>query len=261
MNYSSCSLTFYDDSLPSLAGIAALYCRLTGEEMVGWMLKEDLPLHLSWHSGGVSWASSAQDERQPSWSWTVVRPQDRGMILTNSSNQDYIGGFFPSFSHMPFVGSRIDVFWKAHVDEIDISWAGQPMVSQLASASLTLRRVSWPIPGIGTFMDGAVVRSLSGRNPGRVNNLHFDFDGIPADGVGQLMELLLWVGFKQGLGVIVSFAMLIEPLDMMAEHRGARHYQRVGIVERWWTCDSGKRAMAEAFILKRLHVLDKVVIV
>ena len=261
MNHSSRSLTFYDDSLPSLAGIAALYCRLTGEEMVGWMPKEDLPLHLSWHSGGATWASSAQDERQPSWSWTVVRPQDRGMILTKNFNQDYIGGFFPSFAHMPFVGSRIDVFWKAHVDEIDISWAGQPMVSQLVSASLTLRRVSWPIPGIGTFMDGAVVRSPSRTDPCCVKILYFDFVGIPVDGAGQLMELLLWVGFKQGQAVIVSFAMLIEPLDMMAEHRGARHYRRVGIVERWWMCDSSKRAMAEAFILERLHVLDKVVIV
>jgi hypothetical protein len=77
-DYSACQLTFAEDKLPALSGIASRCQRITQDEYLAGHWRINLVQSLFWNVGAQ--ASRVKTYRAPSWSWastngTVIAPQ------------------------------------------------------------------------------------------------------------------------------------------------------------------------------------------
>ncbi|KAK3319158.1 hypothetical protein B0H66DRAFT_603720 [Apodospora peruviana] len=181
-------LTFTSDFLPSLAGPVAWYQRLSvGDEPVIGMWRRKLAVHLLWFTE-TPWRDSARDPTHPSWSWTVARDPHE-----NNS------GSFPSFSHMLQNDGELEILWMAEVAEVDIVWAGRPMVSELEQASLVLTKASWQ-KGVEWNVKGS-------SQPSLLSSCSYMYAKYDCRGESDFLgdppppgstDILLWVGLEGG---------------------------------------------------------------
>jgi hypothetical protein len=115
--------TRQEDVLPSLKGRIGIWEDCTKDEPVLGLWKKDLPLHMCWF---CAFGNSVVDRLpgQPSWCWTSI-PQRRKVIIVHVALDDV---------------SPKDVVWQADVNAIDIQWEGQPFVSRVKKAAVSLSR-------------------------------------------------------------------------------------------------------------------------
>jgi hypothetical protein len=222
-------LTFESDSLPSMAGIMDLYQRLTGDVPVVGLWRNNLLLHLSWRTSQHV-DSSQRDFSQPTWCWTSLRHSARQHICT--AQIPFQSMLQSSLDKSP--GSRTEIFWTAPLANVDVSWDGEPMVSQLKSAVLSIGRVPWPDP----------------ENFKRFDRISVDmsYDSVTTGEERDTIFLPLWMScqwwddFEEPILLYVAFfvscSLILEPCQGPGQF-----YRRVGVCFHSWTCKRpGRRA-------------------
>lgn len=120
-NYSKMHLTFDQDKLPAISGIAKIYQnRNLGTYMAG-LWRDYLHVELLWHVWGFRAARRPSDYRAPSWSWVSVE---------GSIEYDF-GGALP----------RNPISTICHVDVLDIncSLKGNDSTGQVTAGYIRLR--------------------------------------------------------------------------------------------------------------------------
>ncbi|KAJ9654710.1 hypothetical protein H2198_006300 [Neophaeococcomyces mojaviensis] len=118
------NFTKLEDTLPSLVGLMYLWQGYTNDEPVLGLWKKDLPFHMCWFFGS-SLSVVDRVRGQPSWCWTSVPQEHRGII-------EHIS--------LDYVVSE-DIVWQAVVEVVNIQWEGRPFVSHFQHADLSLNRV------------------------------------------------------------------------------------------------------------------------
>jgi hypothetical protein len=169
---------------------------------------------------------------------------------------------------MPFGKSTAKVLWQADVTDIDIAWAGRPMVSGLLRAALTVTRVILSQSDCTELSNLVRPRSrIGGIDRG---NRHYDqrcswIREFDVDFASQYLELPLWIGawpttwsgYNPHYSIEGHWMMLVPD-----ETRGQpNEYRRLGIVEYSWFCAQDDLEMVKTFILDHLRISGSVTIV
>lgn len=128
-DFLSRDFTKAEDTIPALAGLIDLWQTSTGDTSALGLWQNDLPIHMCWFSD-VQLSVSNRMSGYPSWCWTSVRPGAFGRARIKHITQ--------SKSSTPFTPS--DIIWKAPVTSVNIDWEGQPFVSRLKRARLSVSR-------------------------------------------------------------------------------------------------------------------------
>ncbi|PVI02305.1 HET-domain-containing protein [Periconia macrospinosa] len=115
--------TKLEDTLPSLAGLINVWQEYTCDQPMVGLWKSNLPFHMCWYvCSGVSGIDRVP--QQPSWCWTSIPQEFRGMIRHASAD----------------ITSSEEIVWQAEIEAVDIEWERRPYVSSLQHAKISLYR-------------------------------------------------------------------------------------------------------------------------
>lgn len=125
--FTLCKFTISGDRFAALAGVTRLYQSLTKDTPVLGMWRTHLPSQLCWSWG--SWVEGV-DPKMPSWTWLST------------------GRYHISTGETLMLLLQNPPDWECVVEDVEIKWADQPLVSNSNVATLILRsiilHVIWP---------------------------------------------------------------------------------------------------------------------
>ena len=166
--YSSCGLTFPEDKLVALAGIAKLFLQVTGDRYLGGLWRSQLPGMLNWSVERWNYPDpqppASLAYRAPTWSWASV--PDAPITTSWSDDQQ----------NEPLVE-------VLHVETVPLLESDKEAMMQLKGGSLTIKGQLYPLTTVPRPKDTTWSPrpfAYYAAIPGMSENLDFVSDSISA---------------------------------------------------------------------------------